>query len=128
MKIEHIAFNVPDAASLAHWYVEHLGLTIKMQLKEPPFTHFLADDAGAVMVEFYSNTDAPLPDYTRQDPRTLHLAFVSNDVAADRQRLMDAGATPVGDVEQMENGTVLAMLRDPWGLAVQLVHRAPPMI
>jgi len=128
MKIEHIAFNVSDAASLAHWYVEHLGLTIKMQLDKPPFTHFLADDAGAVMVEFYTNTDAPLPDYGQQDPRTLHLAFVSADVAADRQRLINAGATPVGDVQRMENGAELAMLRDPWGLAVQLVHRSPSMI
>lgn len=127
MKIEHIAFNVSDASSLAQWYVEHLGLTIKMQLDTPPFTHFLADETGAVMVEFYSNTEAPLPDYSQQDPRTLHIAFVSADVAADRLRLIDAGATPVGDVQRMEIGTELAMLRDPWGLAVQLVHRSPPM-
>ncbi|MEQ8785274.1 MAG: VOC family protein [Pirellulaceae bacterium] len=128
MKIEHVAFNVPDAAALAKWYVEHLGMTIKMQLDEPPFMHFLADDSGAVMVEFYSNTDAPLPDYHQQDPRTLHLAFVSADIAADRQRLIDAGAIPVGDIQRMENGTQLAMHRDPWGLAVQLVHRSPPMV
>jgi glyoxylase I family protein len=128
MKIEHVAFNVSDPAALAKWYVEHLGLTIKMQLDKPPFTHFLADEGGAVMVEFYNNTEAPVPDYRQQDPRTLHLAFVSADVAADRQRLIDAGAVPVGDVQHMENGAVLAMLRDPWSLAVQLVHRSEPMI
>jgi catechol 2,3-dioxygenase-like lactoylglutathione lyase family enzyme len=128
MKIEHIALNVSDPTALAKWYVAHLGLTIKMQLSAPPFTHFLADDSGAVMVEFYNNTEAPVPDYGRQDPRTLHLAFVSADVAADRQRLIEAGAVPVGDVQRMENGTQLAMLRDPWGLAVQLVYRSPSMI
>jgi catechol 2,3-dioxygenase-like lactoylglutathione lyase family enzyme len=128
MKIEHVAFNVPDPPALARWYVEHLGLTVKLQLDQPPFTRFLADDGGAVMVEFYCNTEAPLPDYRRQDPRTLHLALVSADVAADRQRLIDAGATAVGDVQRLEDGTLLAMLRDPWGLAVQLVRRARPMI
>jgi catechol 2,3-dioxygenase-like lactoylglutathione lyase family enzyme len=128
MKIEHVAFNVSDPAALARWYVEHLGLTIRMALDKPPFTRFLADDGGAVMVEFYNNTEAPLPDYRQQDPRTLHLAFVSADVVADRQRLIEAGAVPVGDIQQMENGTALAMLRDPWGLAVQLVYRAEPMI
>ena len=127
MKIEHVAFNVSDPISLAHWYVKHLGLTIKMQLDKSPFTHFLADDGGAVMVEFYNNTEAPVPDYGQQDPRMLHLAFASENVAVDRQRLIDAGAVPVGDVQTMENGSVLAMLRDPWGLAVQLVHRSPAM-
>jgi glyoxylase I family protein len=62
------------------------------------------------------------------DPLLLHLAFRANDVAAERARLIAAGATPVGDVMTNETGDTVAMLRDPWGLAVQLVKRIDPMI
>jgi hypothetical protein len=35
-----------------------------------------------------------------------------------------AGATVVDEVGRLGNGDVLAMLRDPWGIPVQLVQRA----
>ena len=39
-----------------------------------------------------------------------------------------AGATPVGDVESNDVGDEVAMLRDPWGIPVQLVRRRERMI
>ena len=128
MKIEHVAFNVSDPVVAARWYVEHLGFQVKRRLEESPFTHFLADDGGGVMVELYCNPRAPVPDYAGQDPLVLHLALISDDVVADRRRLLAAGATAVGEIEHLDNGDVLAMLRDPWGLAIQLVNRHDPMI
>ena len=128
MKIEHTAYQVEDPVALARWYVEHLGMTIKRAQSASPFGHFLADDGDAVMLEFYANPTVAVPDYGRMDPLILHLAFSADDVAAARARLIAAGATPVGDVQHTEAGDVLAMLRDPWGLAVQLVRRRTPMI
>ena len=29
MRIEHVAFNVPDPLAMARWYVEHLGFEVK---------------------------------------------------------------------------------------------------
>ena len=43
MKIEHVAFNVPDAVKAAQWYVEHLGMQILRSSNESPYIHFLAD-------------------------------------------------------------------------------------
>ena len=128
MKIEHVAFNVEDALSMGRWYVEHLGFTVKRRVMEPPWAHFLADDSGTVMLEIYSNPDAPVPDYRATDPLVLHLALVSQDVEADVERLTAAGATLLGEVQRLKNGDCLAMLRDPWGFAVQLVQRGTPMI
>lgn len=127
MKIEHTAFNVEEPVLMARWYVEHLGLTVKRRTTDAPYAHFLADDSGTVMIEIYGNKEAPLPDYRTMNPAELHLAFVSKDVAADTQRLKQAGATVVADVHQLGDDT-FAMLRDPWGLPVQLVERATPMI
>jgi hypothetical protein len=57
----------------------------------------------------------------------LHVAFGVSDLKSERQRLLLAGATAVGDVTVTPAGDELAMLRDPWGLAVQLVKRAKPL-
>ncbi|MDG1894661.1 MAG: VOC family protein [Fuerstiella sp.] len=127
MKIEHTAFNVEEPVLMARWYVEHLGLTVQRRTTGAPYAHFLSDDSGTVMIEIYGNRDAPLPDYRNMNPAELHLAFVSSDVAADMQRLRTAGASVVADVHQLGDDT-FAMLRDPWGLPVQLVQRATPMI
>ena len=127
MKIEHVAIQVPDPPALAAWYVGHLGFAIKRRMSEPPQTHFLADSTGQVMIEIYRNPAAPVPDYRSQNPLVYHLALESADVDADRQRLIAAGATAVSDVDLLENGDVLAMMRDPWGIPVQLAKRGRPM-
>ena len=128
MKIEHVAFNVKDPLAMGRWYVEHLGFVVKRRTIDPPYAHFLADDSGTVMIEIYGNTDAPVPDYENLDARNLHLALVSKDVDADIERLTAAGASLDGEPFTGPNGDQLAMLRDPWGFAIQLVKRATPMV
>jgi glyoxylase I family protein len=128
LRIEHTAYQVADPVALASWYVAHLGMTIKRAQQVSPFGHFLADAGDHVMLEFYNNPRISTPDYRAIDPLVLHLAFSAGDVAATRVRLLAAGATPEGDVQVTDAGDHVAMLRDPWGLAVQLVKRAQPMI
>jgi len=128
VKIEHTAYQVADPVSLAAWYVTHLGLRIKRSQQTPPFGYFLADDGDTVMLEFYRQDAMPVPDYRAMDPLLLHLAFLADDVAGTRARLMAAGATPEGDAFTNAAGDEVAMLRDPWGLAIQLIRRADPMI
>lgn len=128
MKIEHVALNVPDALSMARWYCEHLGMTVKRKQMESPWAHFLVDSAGTSMLELYQNAAAPIPDYPATDPLVLHIAFSSDDVRRDAERLIRAGATQVGDPLEAPNGDVLIMLRDPWGVAIQLAHRAKPLL
>jgi glyoxylase I family protein len=128
VKIEHTAYQVADPVALTKWYVAHLGMRVKRAQDAPPFGVFLADDGDSVMLEFYANPKVSAPDYRSMDPLLLHLAFRAGDVAAERARLIAAGATAVGDVVTNETGDTVAMLRDPWGLAVQLVKRVDPMI
>jgi glyoxylase I family protein len=128
VKIEHAAYQVEDPVGLSRWYATHLGLTIKRAEPASPFGCFLADDGDAVMLEFYHHPSVAQPDYRAIDPLVLHIAFRTADVTATRDRLMAAGAVPVGEVRRTEAGDELAMLRDPWGLAIQLVRRQVPMI
>jgi uncharacterized glyoxalase superfamily protein PhnB len=62
------------------------------------------------------------------NPLLLHIAFMVDDVKGVREKLITAGATPVGDISVTSRGDELAMLRDPWGVAIQFVKRAEPML
>jgi glyoxylase I family protein len=80
------------------------------------------------MIEVYHNPRKPVPDYKSMDPQLIHLAFLSADLRADRDRLVAAGASIVEDVATTPAGDDIMMLRDPWGLPLQLVRRASPML
>lgn len=127
MKMEHTAFNVKEPVLMARWYVEHLGLTVQRRTVDAPYAHFLADDGGTVMIEIYGNTAAPAFDFSTIDPAAVHLAFVSEDVAADENRLVKAGATIVNGVHNLGDDQ-FSMLRDPWGLPLQLVKRGKKLL
>ena len=127
MKIEHFAFNVSDPNAMGRWYVEHLGFTVKRRLVDEPFTHFLADDSGSIMIEIYRQP-APIPDYNSIHVMSLHLAIVSQDVEADVTRLVAAGGQLDGEIQSFTNGDRFAMIRDPWGITLQIVSRTEPMI
>jgi len=128
MKIEHVAYMVKDPPATAAWYVEHLGFEIKRAMDVSPYGHFLADGSGAVMLEIYNNPAARVPDYAAIDPLVLHLAGTSSLVNADYARLVAAGATGIKPPRQGSSGDTIAMLRDPWGFALQLVTRAEPIM
>jgi glyoxylase I family protein len=127
MKLEHIGLNVSDPAAMAQWYEDNLGMRVVKKGTSGARAHFLADSAGQCILEVYNNPKALVPDYASMDPLVLHLAFSSNDVPGDFHRLIAAGALGHSEPAATSSGDELAMLRDPWGLAVQLAHRAKPM-
>ena len=128
VKIEHFALQVADPVALANWYVEHLGFSIARAGGEPAHARFLLEHAGTVMLEVYRNPTLPVPNYGEFNPLLLHLAFVSESPALDRDRLVRAGARLMEDLNTSPAGDQFIMLRDPWGLALQLVKRAVPMM
>lgn len=126
--IEHMAFNVKDAPAVAKWYADNLGMKILVAGGPPEFGHFLADSSGTRLVEFYSNPKAPVLDFKAIEPASLHLAFFVKDVKATREKLLKAGGGDMGAPTHTATGNDLAFVRDPWGLVIQLVYRAKPMI
>jgi catechol 2,3-dioxygenase-like lactoylglutathione lyase family enzyme len=128
MKLEHTALQVSHPVEMAQWYARNLGMVIVRAQDAAPFGHFLADANGTAMLELYRHPAVTVPDYRAMDPLVLHVAFVADDIAATRTRLLAAGATPEADIQTTPAGDQLTMLRDPWGLALQLATRANAMV
>ncbi len=128
MRVEHMGIQVADPVAVAAWYVEHLGFKVLRSMDVEPYTHFLADSNGGMIIEIYNNPAVNVPDYASMDPLLLHLAFVTNDNERDKTRLLAAGATIAVDTITTPAGDTLTMLRDPWGYAIQLCKRNEAML
>ncbi len=128
MIIEHLAFQHPDPIAAAAWYGKNFGMKVVRASDGPSQCRFLADADGRTVLEIYNQSAAaPMPDYPNLSPFNLHIAFSSADLAADVQRLTISGASLVEAPNTTASGDQLAMLRDPWGVPVQLVKRAKPL-
>ena len=127
MKIEHMALNVSDPVAMAAWYVEHLRMSVVHKIEAAPYTHFLGDTGRGVLLEIYNNPVDQVPLYLNMDPLILHLAFESANPTADAKRLTEVGARWVEEIN-LDDGSHLVMLRDPWGLALQICKRGKPLL
>lgn len=122
MVFEHFAVNVTDVKKVVQWYTTNLGLRIASEQKVPPFMTFLADATGRVIIEFYHRPDAVITNFVTAHPLTFHVAFVSENAQRDRERLEKQGAVFMEEIVK-EDGTHIVMLRDPFGMPLQLCQR-----
>jgi predicted enzyme related to lactoylglutathione lyase len=128
IQVEHVAWQVQDPTAVAKWYGEQFGFRVLRSMDKSPFTHFLVDAGGRVVVEIYNNPLAPVPDYPATHPLHLHLAFAVDQPEATRDHLLTAGASIAENMIITPTGDKLIMLRDPWGFPIQLCKRARPML
>ncbi len=128
MIIEHIALNVPEPELMAAWYLEELNLKMAREVIEPAYMAFLADDAGQTVLELYHNPEGEIPDFASMSVYSFHIALKVDDISAEIERLIKAGAAFAAPIEDRPNGDRLGFVRDPWGITLQLVERAEPLI
>ncbi len=121
---EHVALNVPDRDAAVAWYVEHLGLRVVREV--PGAMAFLADADGTVVFELYNNRDAGRIDFPKTDTLALHIAFEVDDPRTAADELVAGGAS-VAEAYKEVGDDAMIMLRDPFGVGLQLVHRGTRM-
>jgi len=128
IRLEHVAINVENPIEMAKWYCENLGMKIAREGPPPVNMRFISDAGGNMMLELYHNPPDAVPDYASMDPLTLHIAFMVDDVEGTCRKLVAAGATVASEISVTDSGDKLAMLRDPWGVPIQFLKRAEPML
>ena len=128
IRLEHVAINVENPDEMAKWYSQNLGMKIVRGGDPPVNMRFISDAGDNMMLELYHNPPDAVPDYASMDPLTLHIAFMVDDVEGTCRKLVAAGATVASEMTVTKSGDELAMLRDPWGVPIQLLKRANPML
>jgi len=128
IRLEHVAINVEDPVAMAEWYCENLGMKVVREGPPPANMRFISDAGGNMMLEIYNNPPDAVPDYPSMNPLSLHIAFMVDDVKSITRKLMAAGATIAVDVNTTPAGDELVILRDPWGVPIQFLKRAEPML
>ncbi len=125
---EHVALNVPDSRAKAKWFVEHLGMVVVRDGKAPSYGMFVADAGRNMMMELYQDAEYPAIDFTTVNYNSTHLAFMVGDIESAKAQLTAAGATVAEDILKTPGGDFVLMLRDPWGMPLQLVKRVASMV
>lgn len=123
MIFEHFAVNVPNPKEMVAWYQKNLQMECHKSMDQPPYMHFLADESGRLVMEIYSNDAAEIPDYNNQHPLTFHIAFATDNAEQMRNHLIHQGVSVVEE-QNPEEGTQLIMMRDPFGIPLQICQRA----
>jgi catechol 2,3-dioxygenase-like lactoylglutathione lyase family enzyme len=127
-EFEHIGRNVPDALAVGAWYAQHMRMNIVLEGVSGGTVPvcFLADETGRIILEFYTNAEYDIPDPAPVHPMVFHVAFKVSDAAAERDRLVAAGATFFNET-RLANGSLIVFLRDPWHMTIQLCERTHPI-
>ena len=128
IRLEHVGLNVADPIKTAQWYVDHLGMKILREGPAPINARFLADADGNMMFEFYHNPPDAVPNYASMDPLVLHVAFHGRRRRRHPSQAPGRGRDGRRRVTITPAGDKITMLRDPWGLAIQFIRRADPML
>lgn len=127
MIFEHFALNVEKPIEAANWYVKNLEMKIVKGSTQSPFAHFLADKTGRLVIEIYKNENAQIIDFSLKHPLEFHFAFMVKNAEEIKNKLLSAGAKFVEELKP-EDGSHLVMLRDPFGVPLQLCQRGVPMM
>lgn len=127
LAFEHFALNLKNPIEVSDWYCTHLQMKKVLEKKEAPFVTFLADSENRVVCELYYQPDFPITDFKNEHHLTFHFAFKTDNAETLKQKLITAGATLL-DNTILNDGSHLVMLRDPWGLPLQLCQRTISLI
>ena len=127
MVFEHFALNVSNPVEMGNWYVDNLEMKIVRAFDKAPYGRFLADKTGRVVMELYSNNSVKIPEYKNAHPLEFHFAFMVEDAVSLKDKLLKAGATLEEELK-LDDGSNIIMLRDPFGVPLQLCKRGIPMM
>jgi catechol 2,3-dioxygenase-like lactoylglutathione lyase family enzyme len=128
VRIEHVAFNVPEPVSSVNWYTKNLGMKIMRKGTPPTYTYFIADSGEHMIMELFHNINFVPLNLPEISFMALHYAFMVKDIETVKEKLLDAGATLAQDISTTPTGDKVLMLRDPWGIPLQFVQRVQPLI
>jgi glyoxylase I family protein len=118
-RIEHFAIYAGDPTALKDFYVRALGLQLIVESGGDSPAYFLADDRG-IAIEVVGR---PTSEHGANQRWLCHLAFLVDDVPAERAALESLGVVFEADTGVDTDELKTAFFTDPGGNRCQLVWR-----
>ena len=123
MMIEHIGLLSSTPIQMGHWYGKHLGFRIITEAgTDADGVIFVEDDSGTVIEIGHLPGIFPM-EFKSHHPLSFHLAIECSCPEDEAKRLVEAGAELVGESLRNAYKGEKILVRDPWGLAIQLINR-----
>ena len=127
---EHIGMSVSDLDRSIAFYRDLLGLTVKLRKTQRNGGEVAFLEAGGGQLELSQSAApvAPAADVAAGQAGLKHVTLAVDDVDATFRRLVAAGVPPMEQPRDAYNSEMLrrlAFVRDPDGIAVELVERNP---
>ncbi|MBN1409443.1 MAG: VOC family protein [Spirochaetales bacterium] len=124
MRIEHIGFLVSQPIAMGDWYEKHLGLKkIRSLGDNEQGVVFLRDDGTGTVLEFGRLKGRSVFNYNNMDPLLIHIAIECQDPTGLAKKLEAAGAEIIGESPMAEGANERMLVKDPWGITIQLINR-----
>ena len=112
----HVYIGVTDLQRGIEFYTQGLGLRLRRRLAAN-----WVELGGASVPTFLLVSDRP-PDFS--GPWTVHLDFITDDLAAAVRQAQDAGAVLQRAIQERQWGRMVNMV-DPFGNSFDLIEFAP---
>lgn len=109
---EHVGMPVQNPEALVEWYKKMFDVQVYQPVENGAY---FVEFANGIMFEVFKKADAP-----DQLAPSLHLAFDTTDMAADKQALIEKGVEYNKDAPAGAN----FFFKDPVGNVLHLVERA----
>lgn len=127
---EHIGMSVSDLDRSVAFYRDLLGLTVKLRKTQRNGGEVAFLEAGGGQLEIMAAPAgaAPATDLAMGTAGLRHITFAVDDVDETFRRLVASGVPPMEAPRDAYNTEMLrriAFVRDPDGIAVELVERSP---
>jgi len=118
--LDHVALGVPDLEARLRFFTETLGMTIKRR-----GTHFKTGRPLALIADA-NGFKLELVEIDSDAPEFMHLAYRSDDVSGDHDRLQAAGCVSVRGAHELKAARAeTALLEDAGQLQVQIIDYQP---
>jgi catechol 2,3-dioxygenase-like lactoylglutathione lyase family enzyme len=127
MQLNHLHIKSQDPGNSASWWAEAFGFEIVADETRPTGDRFLrCTSANGIPVYISGTRDGETLAAARPVPAfgLEHFGFHTDDLEADRARLIALGAVPDGSPERLANGKLIAFLVTPDGVRVELIEPA----
>jgi catechol 2,3-dioxygenase-like lactoylglutathione lyase family enzyme len=128
IRFEHFAYNTPDQKIAALWYVEFMKLIIpwskdidKSTLNRNYRIPYVGDAQNNMSMELMGKEmECSL---SNQPHEVIHIAFLTGQPEKVTERLIDGGATKIGETRKENNGDIVIDLYSPIRIPIRLIKR-----